>query len=35
MASTEADGLTILRVRRVSQEIQLNIESVDIGDIEI
>ena len=33
MPLTEADGLTILCVRRVSREIQLNIEDVDIGDI--
>ena len=33
MPLTEADGLTILCVRRVSREIQLNIEGVDIGDI--
>ena len=35
MTLTEADGLTILRVGRVSREIQLNIEGVDIRDIEI
>ena len=35
MALTEADGLTILCVRRVSREIQSNIEVVDIGNIEI
>ena len=35
MALTEADDLTILCVRRVSREIQLNIEGVDIGNIEI
>ena len=35
MALTEADGVTILYVRSVSREIQLNIEGVDIGNIEI
>ena len=33
MALTGADCLTILCVRRVSREIQLNIEGVDVGDI--
>ena len=32
-ALTEADALTILCVQRVSREIQLNVEGVDIEDI--
>ena len=35
MALTEADSLTILYVPSISREIQLNIEGVDIGNIDI